>query len=98
MFAAGYSRAEKGKTVLIARVRKLSRLRIAAVLVCLSLPPLTSLRHYRADRRMHLVMRLKSSVDSQAQLFYDTGAGFTENDSQTLPVLAADSFSTLHYT
>ncbi len=47
---------------------------------------------------MHLVMSLKSSVDSQAQLFYDTGAGFTENDSQTLPVLAADSFSTLHFT
>ena len=54
-----------------------------------------------ADRRpdLHITLDISSSTSSQAQLFYDTGAGFNERESQTATVYssAAGQFQSIAF-
>lgn len=60
---------------------------------------LLSLYLYMAKPEVELMVDMASSVPSQAQLFYDTGTGFVETDSATIPVHSSslESFENLTF-
>ena len=44
-----------------------------------------------------LSVEMASTISSHAQVYYDTGAGFNEGQSDTVPVQASDKPQTLHF-
>ena len=72
--------------------------RIAAVVAAAALAGSAGAIHsYHTDTTVLLEMQVKSSVPSIAQVFFDVGRGFNEQDSRVLPVAGTDVFQTLDF-
>lgn len=72
--------------------------RIVAVFAAATLAgSLGAIHSYRTDTTVLLEMQVKSSVSSIAQVFFDTGRGFNERDSQAVYVAGTDLFQTLEF-
>lgn len=55
-------------------------------------------RSYERQARVsYLQLLIKSSVTTNAQVFYDTGNGLSEDESRTQPLQAGDTFQSVRY-